>query len=116
MAMVRMCRLFLAGCLMALGQAQDFSRHCKGPGETKAVITDGTYKGTWEVTVTFRQDLGGTPLTQTLQGGGGLHPEGGSGHLHPGAVGEPLQADRRNEDQHCDGVVRTHGSPRRPEV
>jgi hypothetical protein len=61
--------LLLLGCLLAPLGAEDYSRHCKGPNPTEVLIADGTYKGTWEVGVTFRQAIGAT-MTQTFKAGG----------------------------------------------
>jgi len=61
--------LLLLVCWVAPLGAEDYSRHCKGPNPAEVKIADGTYKGAWEVGVTFRQNIGGG-MTQTIKGGG----------------------------------------------
>lgn len=61
------------GLVVLLGSsafAQDFSVNCKGPGESSTQIMDGKYKGTWKISATFRQTVGGAELSQTITGDG----------------------------------------------
>ncbi|HJW72640.1 MAG TPA: hypothetical protein VJ486_07255 [Geothrix sp.] len=60
----------LVALLGSIASAQDFSANCKGPGESTTTIMDGKYKGTWKISVTFRQTVGGAELSQTITGDG----------------------------------------------
>jgi len=49
--------------------AEDFSRHCAPPPKD-ASLAQGRYEGSFEVGMTFIQNLGGGPIKQTIKGTG----------------------------------------------
>jgi hypothetical protein len=61
---------FLALCIAANVHGQGLSRHCRAVEDSNAFIRDGDFSGTFRIKMTFRQQVSGAPMEQTITGDG----------------------------------------------